>query len=377
MSDTSDEPIPASYEALEARARDRLPTDLYDYIAAGAGAEATVRANREAFDRWRIVPRVLRDVRERDASIELFGEAFDTPLLLAPVANQAALHAEAEAATARAARSLDVPFVVTTGASRTFEEIADTLGETPRWLQVHATTDRGLLDRFVDRAEAADYGALVVTVDTTTMGFRERLADSDYDPRTAVGADAIANYQADPVFRSGLDAPVEDDLDAALARFKALGHGADPVTWDTLDELGDRTDLPLVLKGIVHPDDAERAAAHDAVDGLVVSTHGGRQVDGAIAALDALDRVSRALDGRLPLLFDSGIRRGSDVFKALALGADAVLLGRPYVYGLALGGASGVEAVVGNVLEALDRTMALSGCPTIDAIDRDALARVR
>jgi isopentenyl diphosphate isomerase/L-lactate dehydrogenase-like FMN-dependent dehydrogenase len=350
--------VPASILHLEERARQALPPEAWDYVAGGAGSESTMRANRDAFGRWRIVPRMLRDVSRRDLSIELLGVRLPAPLLLGPVGVQGILHADAELASARAAASLGVPFVYSTAASRTIEQVAEVMGAASRWYQLYWSRDQEIAASMVARAERAGYSAVVVTLDTNILGWRPRDLDRPYLP--FLQAEGVACFFSDPVFRSRLAAPPEQDPIAAVRLWSAI-FGNSALNWDDLPFLRRHTRLPILLKGILQAEDAEKAVACG-MDGIIVSNHGGRQVDGAIGALDALPKVVDAVKGKIPVLFDSGIRQGADAFKALALGARAVLLGRLYVYGLAIAGEDGVREVVRNFLAEFDLTLALSGC---------------
>jgi isopentenyl diphosphate isomerase/L-lactate dehydrogenase-like FMN-dependent dehydrogenase len=364
--------LPLSPEELEQRAREVLPAEAYTYVAGGAGGEDTVRANREAFHRWRIVPRFLRDVARRDLGVEVFGQRFPAPVLLAPIGVQAMLHPEAELAVARAARSVGVPLVLSTVASTPLEAVARTLGEVPHWFQLYWPRDPDLTVSLVTRAERAGYGAVVVTLDTYLLGWRERDLQLGWLP--FLHGQGQANYLSDPVFCAALPQPPEQDPQSAVRQFfQVVTNPA--LTWKDLVFLRRHTRLPILLKGILHPEDARQAVEHG-VDGVIVSNHGGRQVDGAIAALDALPGVVEVVAGRAVVLFDSGIRRGADVFKALALGARAVLLGRPYCYGLAIGGENGVREVLRNLLADTELTLGLAGCASWAEVGRDNLAEV-
>ncbi|WP_440006019.1 lactate 2-monooxygenase [Halomicrococcus sp. SG-WS-1] len=365
--------LPASPGELADLAREALSPEAYAYLAGGAGDESTARENRRAFDRWRIVPRMLRDVAERDLSVELFDSELPVPVLLAPIGVQSIVHEEGELATARAAADLDVPVVLSSASSETMEDVAGELGDTTAWFQLYWSADRDVTASFLRRAEEAGYEAVVVTVDTPMMGWRERDVDRAYLP--FLDGEGVANYFSDPAFRDALDAPPEEDETAAVWHFTEI-FGDPSLTWDDLDWLREQTDLPVVLKGILHPADA-REALDRGVDGVVVSNHGGRQVDGAIGALEALPGVVDAVDGRVPVLFDSGVRRGADAFRAIALGADAVLLGRPYAYGLAVDGENGVRSVLANFLADLDLTLALSGYDAVADVDRSAVVDTR
>ncbi len=349
--------LPISVEGLERAASKHLSPEAFGYIAGGAGGGATVRANLEAFHRWRLVPRMLRDVSGRSLATTVLGMDLPAPFMLAPIGVQSIAHADAEVAAARAAASLGLPFVTSTAASRTLEDVAAAVGETPHVFQLYWGRNPELTASLLARAEAAGYGAVLVTLDTSILGWREDDIQHAYLP--FLQGEGLANYFSDPVFRAALVKPPEEDLLGAVAYFVTIFTNP-TLTWDDVAFLREHTRLPLVLKGILHPEDARAAVEHGA-HGVVVSNHGGRQVDGAIAALDALPAVAEAVAGRATILFDSGIRRGADVLKAIALGADAVLLGRPYIYGLALGGEGGVRDVLDNFLADLDLALALSG----------------
>jgi isopentenyl diphosphate isomerase/L-lactate dehydrogenase-like FMN-dependent dehydrogenase len=362
--------LPVSWAELEEVAERTMDARAAAYVYATAGSGDTVRANLDAFRRWRIVPRMLRDVATRDLTVTVAGTELPAPVLLAPIGVQSIVHTDGELATARAAAALGLPMVVSSASAHTMEEVAEAGGEAPRWYQLYWPNDPGLAESLVMRAETAGYAAIVVTVDTFIPGWKPRDLQQAWLPfLEGVGN---ANYLQDPVFRSQLAKPPEEDLAAAIGHY--LGVYVNPsLTWDDLVWLRERTSLPILLKGILHPDDA-REAARRGVDGIVVSNHGGRQVDGAIAALDALPGVVEAAGDDLAVLFDSGVRSGADVVKALALGADAVLLGRPYIWGLALDGQGGVETVLRMLLAELDLTLALSGYASLAELDRSALA---
>ena len=348
-------PFTTDLAGLEEAARGVLSAEAFGYVAGAAGSGATARANRAAFERLRIVPRLLRDVSERDLSVTLFGQALPAPVLLGPVGVQTIVHPDGELASARAAASTGLVYVHSTAAAHSIEDVAAASGAGPRWYQLYWPSERDVAASLVARAEAAGYSALVVTLDTFVLGWRPTDLDAAYLPfLTGTG---IANYLTDPAFNAplGEDAPLGDKV------FRWAGLFGNPaLTWDDLAWLRERTGLPIVLKGVLHPDDA-RAAADAGAAGVIVSNHGGRQVDGAVAALDALPGVVAAAGDDLAVLFDSGVRTGADVIKALALGAAAVLIGRPYVYGLGLGGQAGVEHVLRCLLADLDVTLALSG----------------
>jgi len=361
-------PVPFAITELEQKAREKLSPGAFGYVAGGAGAEDTMRANREAFARWRIVPRMMRDVARRELRLNLLGTAMPAPVLLAPIGVLSIVHPQAELAVAQAAAELGFTFVVSTAASHSLEEIARAMGNSPRWFQLYWPKDRDLAASLLQRAEASGYRAIVVTLDTWLLGWRPRDLAGAFLP--FLHGEGLANYLTDPVFCAALAKPPQEDLQAAVLLWTKIF--SDPgVTWDDLQFLRRNTRLPLLLKGILHHDDARRAVELG-MDGLIVSNHGGRQIDGAIASLNALPSVVAAA-GTMPVLFDSGIRTGSDILKALALGAQAVLIGRPYVYGLALAGAAGVRAVLQGLLAELDLTMALSGISSLDQVSRDFL----
>jgi isopentenyl diphosphate isomerase/L-lactate dehydrogenase-like FMN-dependent dehydrogenase len=327
-------------------------------------------ANRAAFARHRLVPRMLRDVGERDLSTTLLGTEMPAPLLLAPIGVQTIVHEDGELATARAAGALGVPMIASTASHYTLEEIAKACGEGPRWFQLYWPNERRIVESFVRRAEEAGYGAIVVTVDTFIPGWKPRDLQQAWLP--FLQGMGVANFFQDPVFREGLEKTPEEDVGAATGHY--IGVYVNPsLTWDDLGWLRALTSLPILVKGIQHLDDAREAAARG-LDGIVVSNHGGRQVDGAIASLDALPPIAEAVGDDLTVLFDSGIRGGSDIIKALALGADAALLGRPYIWGLALEGQQGVETVLKMILADLDLTMALCGHTEPSQLGPDALA---
>ena len=364
--------VPFTFAELEEQAREKLSPAAYGYVAGGAGAEETIRANREAFGHWRIVPRMLRDVASRDLRTTVLGTEMPAPVMLAPVGVLSIVHPEAEAAVARAAAGLGLPVVLSTASSRCLEEVAQIMGPSPRWFQLYWPKGRDFAGSLLHRAEQAGYHAIVVTLDTWLLGWRPRDLARAYLP--FLRGEGLANYLSDPVFCAALAKPPREDMAAAISHWAEIF--SDPsVTWNDLRFLREQTRLPLVVKGILHPDDARRAADLG-MDGIIVSNHGGRQVDGAIAALDALPGVV-AVAGDRPVLFDSGIRTGADIIKALALGAKAVLLGRPYVYGLALGGEAGVTAVLRALLAELDLTMALSGIANIEQLSAEMLQRCR
>ncbi len=353
---------PVAAADWERAAEERLDAGAFGYIAGGAGAESTMAANLEAFGRWRIRPRMLTANASRDISVDVLGLHSPGPFLLAPIGVLSIAHEEAELGAARAAASSGVPLVLSSAATHTIEEVAET--GAPRWFQLYWVNDREICESFVRRAEAAGYGAIVVTLDTLTLGWRPRDLRQAYLP--FIKGEGCGQFFSDPVFRARLDKPPEEDLLTAaatmLATFPNVG-----LSWTDLDWLRAQTSLPILVKGVLTADDAQTALEHG-VDGVVVSNHGGRQVDGAVAALDALVEVRAALPDAV-LLMDGGIRCAADVVKAIALGADAVLLGRPYAYALAVGGQRGVEELLQNLMAEIDLTLALAGAHSIRDLD--------
>lgn len=361
---------PISLAALAAEVQRCAEPKAADYVFGAAGTEDTMRANDAAFRRWRIVPRMLRDVSARDLSVTVLGTELPAPVGLAPIGVQTIVHPEGELAVARAAAALGLPMAVSTVSSRTLEEIAAAAGG-PKWFQLYWPGDREFAASLLARAEAAGYQAVLVTLDTFLPGWKPRDLQGAWQPFLE-GA-GIANYIADPVFRGLLERPPEEDMQAAVGQF-VMQFSNPRLTWADLEFLRSRTTLPLALKGILHPDDA-RAAREHGIDGVVVSNHGGRQVDGAIASLDALPAIVDAVGDEMEILLDSGVRCGADVVKALALGADAVLLGRPYLWGLAAGGEDGVLAVLRAILAELDLTLGLTGHSRPAELGPDLLVR--
>lgn len=352
-------PWPIGFDAWESRARELLEQTAYDYVAGGAGAEETMRANVDAFRRRALRPRMLAGTAERDLSVDVLGLHSPAPFLLAPVGVLSIVHADAERAVAAASRSTGVPLVLSSAASTSLEDVAAI--DPPRWFQLYWWGDPELAESLVRRVEAAGYGAIVLTVDTLTLGWRPRDLRNGYLP--FLKGEGLGQFFSDQAFLARLESPPEENLVTAslmgLAAFPNLA-----LTWDDLARLREWTSLPILLKGVVRGDDARRALEYG-MDGIVVSNHGGRQVDGSVAALDALVEVREAVGPDAAVLMDSGIRTGADVVKAVALGANAVLLGRAYVYGLAVGGQEGVEAVIAQLAAEVDLTMALSGARSV------------
>jgi lactate 2-monooxygenase len=362
---------PVDWRELERDAYAMLPRGPRGYIQGGAGRGETIRANREAFDEWRIVPRMLRDVSERSLERTVLGTRLPAPVLLAPIGVQTVAHPDGELASARAAAHVGVPLIASTAASHTIEQIAEAAGEQSCWYQLYWPRDRELARSFIERAEKSGYEAIVVTLDTWLLGWRPADLTDGFLP--FLRGEGNASYLQDPVFRAALPKPPEEDLPTAVA-YWAWQFSNPAVTWEDLAFLRECTGLPIVLKGIQSAEDALLAVEHG-IEGIIVSNHGGRQVDGAIGSLQALPGVVEAVGDRCEVLFDSGIRSGADALKALALGARAVCLGRPYVWGLALGGEQGVIDVLRTFLADLDLNMALSGHACIDEVGIHTLAR--
>lgn len=400
--------VPTDPLALQLAASKKMTPEAYWYVAGSAGMQRTSEANVAAFERYQIVPRMLRDVSERSMARTVLGTHLPAPVLFAPIGVLEMAHAQSEVAVAQAAASLGVPMILSTQGSRPMEETAASLGPAAMWYQLYWSNNNDLMRSLVTRAEKAGAKAIVVTLDTHTLGWRTRDLDLGFLP-FAKGM-GLAQYFPDPVFldlvKQRVENPPPPPEGVAKPRptVAALGTlwsqashypgntlanlaSAYPraavetfldvfpcpgIKWSDLKLLREITNLPIVLKGIQAPADAA-LAIQNGVDAIVVSNHGGRQVDGAIASVDALEVVAREVDGRIPILFDSGIRSGADVFKALALGASAVFVGRPWLYGLAIGGAEGAKNVMERIIAELDITMALSGVKNLDEIKRSCL----
>lgn len=405
--------VPVDVNRLRLEAKEVLAPDAYAYIEGGAGLERTMESNRSAFDRWQIVPRMLRDVSTKSTSTTIFGRRMASPMLTAPIGVMEMAHPDADRASARACASERVPMIFSNQASVPMEECAKILGTNARWFQLYWSKSNDLVKSLVQRAEACGCEAIVVTLDTTMLGWRVRDLDQAYLP--FLRGKGIAQYTSDPVFRRMLRTASENTAkgeDVAggrkinLSTLKVLVElmqnypddwttkltSGDPLaavqqfinvysrpslTWDDLSFLRECTSLPIVLKGIQHHEDARLAHEHG-IDGIVVSNHGGRQIDGAIGSFDALERITQTLseiDSSMTVLFDSGIRSGADIFKAIAMGADAVLLGRPWVYGLALNGEQGMSEVLRNFKADFELTMGLAGCTSLEEITKDCLRK--
>ncbi|MEV0368707.1 alpha-hydroxy acid oxidase [Streptomyces sp. NPDC050636] len=357
--------VPPSPRDYAAAAQAKLDRSVWDYIAGGSGDEVTLREDRAAYDRYRLRPRALVDVSHCELSTTLLGRPVSFPVGIAPMAFHRLVHADGETATVRAAGAAGALTITSTFASKTLEETARA-ATGPLWLQVYVFRERKVTESLVRRAEAAGYRALVITVDTPRMARRERDLRNGFSLPSYVRPANLDEGQ-----RAGLHHGRSGS--STLAEHAERHHDA-AFTWEDLAWLRSLTSLPLVLKGVLTAQDARRAAELG-VEGLIVSTHGGRQLDGAIPALDALPEVVEAVPDQCEVLVDGGIRRGTDVLKALALGARAVLVGRPVLWGLAVDGADGVERVLATLRAELEEAMALTGRPGLDTITRELLHR--
>jgi lactate 2-monooxygenase len=400
--------IPAQWNELYRAGKEAMSEKAFAYIAGGAGLEKTMEANRRGFDRWQIVPHMLKNVEKRDTSITIFGKKLPSPFILSPIGVLEMIHAEADLAVARAAAAFNIPFIFSNQASVPMERAAAAMGDSPRWFQLYWSKSDELVASLVQRAERSGCDAIVVTLDTTMLGWRPRDLNLGYLP--FMEGKGIAQYTSDPVFMRLVEeqlnqpqtleikpkptlraiaglwkmanafpgnpfANLFSPLPRAAVRLFVNIYSRPSLTWENLRFLREHTRLPIVLKGILHPDDARRAV-DEGMNGIMVSNHGGRQVDGAVGAIDVLPDVIQAVGGKIPVLMDSGIRSGTDTFKALALGATAVGIGRPYAFGLALGGEAGVKEVLQHFLADFELNMGLAGCKNVDEIRQTALRKV-
>jgi lactate 2-monooxygenase len=359
--------LPFRFADLEKKASAAMPPKVWGYVAGGAGDEHTQRANCEVFKRWGLYPRMGVAPSERDLSIELFGVRLPSPVFMAPIGviGVCAQDGHGDLACARASVRTEVPFFAGTLSADPMEDVAAALGDTPAFFQLYTPPDRDMAASLIHRAEAAGFKAIAVTLDTWVTGWRPRdLSGSNY-PQVPSGC--LANYTTDPVFRQRLR-PGDDPVEVAVRTLPIFGG---PVRWEDVEWIRSQTSLPLLLKGICHPDDVRRSKDLGA-DGIYCSNHGGRQADGGLTTLDCLPDVLEAAGG-MPVLFDSGIRGGADVIKALALGATAVGVGRPYAYGLAVGGVDGVVHVLRSLLAEADLIMAVDGYAGLGDLTPEAL----
>jgi lactate 2-monooxygenase len=364
--------FPIAFHEWEEQARKRLAAGPFGYVYGGAGKGDTMLANRTAFDQYRILPRICCDISSRDLAVTLLGHHLPVPILLAPIGVNSIFHRDGELAAARACTEAGIPYILSNVSSHPMEKVAEAMGDAKRWFQLYPPMDSRLTQSFLDRAKSAGFSAIVVTVDSTMLGWRETDLRNAYLP--FLEGHGMGNYFTDPVFLEKLEKPPEEDKLTAVK--KALLEGNNTCfTWQRFAEICSRTDLPVLLKGVTHPDDARLAIKHGA-DGIIVSNHGGRQLDGAIGTLEALPGVVEAVKGQVPTLLDSGIRRGADVIKAIALGASAVLIGRPYIYALAVAGQKGVTAVIENLVAETELTLLISGRATIKEIDSTLVSKI-
>lgn len=391
--------VPVDMNALAETARRHMSKAGYAYIAGGAGQELTLKNNRQGFNNWQIVPQMLKDVSQGDTQLTLFGQTFPSPLLLAPIGVLEMAHPEGDIPVARAAAGLGVPMIYSSQASVPVENWAAAMSDVPRWFQLYWSKSNELVKSFIKRAEKSGCSAIVVTLDTTMPGWRVRDLDLAFLP--FMHGMGIAQYVSDPVFQQLIDETDETNLvepkrqlswqmiktivslmrkypggflenirsqRPIKAMRKFINIFINPaLSWEDLSFLRQHTQLPILLKGILHPQDAQKALDYG-LDGIIVSNHGGRQVDGSISAIEALPDIASVIGSKMPILLDSGIRTGADIFKALALGATAVCLGRPYVYGLAIAGEEGVREVLENIMADFELTMRLAGCRNLQEI---------
>lgn len=363
-----DKPFPICFEDLEEAVAEKLPAGPYGYIRSGAGGEQSLRNNRKAFTKYSIIPRFLTDVSEPDTSIELFGKKHPTPFLFAPVGMNQMAHEQGELAVVRAAEKLGMPYIQSTVSSYSLEEVADTAPAHTKWFQLYWSTNEEIAYSMAARAENAGFEAIVLTVDTVMLGWREEDVRNQFSP-LKLGL-ARGNYMNDPIFTASLkDESFESYIEGVLAN---IFHPT--LNWENIRELKSRLRVPLLIKGILHPEDA-RLAIEAGVDGIIVSNHGGRQLDGVIGSLDALPAIVKAVDHRVSVLLDGGVYRGIDALKALALGAAAVCIGRPFVYGLAYDGENGVYQVMQNLYSEFKVSMGLAGQRTVADLQTLALIR--
>jgi isopentenyl diphosphate isomerase/L-lactate dehydrogenase-like FMN-dependent dehydrogenase len=365
--------FPIDLAALEAAAQERFSPEAFGYVAGSAGTERTAAANRAAFDKWRIVPRFLaQDVSVRDLSTTVMGTQMPAPVALGPVGVQGIVHPDAEIAVARAASSLGLPIALSTVSSYSMEDVANAGGDSPRWFQLYWPKDRDVGASLLARAKAAGYSALLLTLDTFILAWRPRDLKTGFLP--FLSRLGLANYESDPAFLAGLDKSPDEDPTATVLHWQSM-FGDPRNTWADLAWVREHWEGPIALKGVLHPDDARKAIDHG-MDAILVSNHGGRQIDGSIASLEALPGIVEAVDGRVEVLLDSGVRTGADVMKALALGAKAVLIGRPYIYGLGIGGEAGVRHVLRSLLAELELSMALAGCASLADVGPELLTHI-
>lgn len=365
---TAQAPFPICFADLEKAVAEKIAAGPFGYIRSGAGGEQTLHNNRAAFKKYSIVPRFLNDVSNVDTSIHLFGKTYPTPLLFAPVGMNGMVHVEGELAVVRAARHLNIPYIQSTVSTYALEEVAEAAPTATKWFQLYWSTNEAIAYSMAARAEAAGFEAIVLTIDTVMLGWREEDVRNQFSP-LKLGY-AKGNYMNDPVFTASLpDDSFESYVQGVLQN---VFHPT--LNWEHVRELKRRTNLPILLKGILHAEDA-RLAIDNGIDGIIVSNHGGRQLDGVIGSLDALPAIVETVNGQIPIILDSGVYRGMDALKALALGADAVAIGRPFVYGLALNGQQGVEKVMTNLYDELKVSIALAGVTSVKGLRNITLVK--
>ena len=402
--------ISPDWSKLEEAAVAKMTPTAAAYIVGGAGNQQTMSNNRTGFERYRIVPQMLNNVERRDTSVELVGVKMPSPFWLCPIGVSEMVHPDADLAIAKAAAQMGIPMVFSNQASVPMETCAAAMGDSPRFFQLYWSRSRDLVTSLVNRAEKCGCKGIVLTLDTTLLGWRTKDLDLAFLP--FLQGKGIAQYTSDPIFQRLLDQelaklpandfkpsitfetlcnlimavqnyPGEDGFVKKLRSGRAMGavklftsiYSNPALTWDDLSFLRELTKLPIFLKGILHPENAKKAVDYG-MNGIVVSNHGGRQVDGAIGAIEALPNVVKAINKQIPIVIDSGIRGGADVFKALALGATAVGLGRPYIYGLTLGGQQGVCEVIKQLMTDFELTMSLSGCRSVKEITSETLVKL-
>lgn len=370
---------------LREAARRRLPRMMFEFMDGGAQDEITLRANREDFRKWRFLPRMLTDVSKRDQSVTLFGQRYESPLIIAPTGLAGVFRRRGELAGARAADKLGVGYCLSTMATCTIEEITQATAQ-PKWFQLYVLRDRGLTRAFIDRARAQHCTALVLTVDTKVQGPRERDMRNGFTVPPRFSPATLLDFMRHPgwlidvglgpkvTFRNFLGTQVNATDAVSITQFIS-GQYDLGVNWQDVEWFKSAWGGPVLLKGILTVEDARRAIDHGA-DGVIVSNHGGRQLDGAVSAVHALPAIADAVGGQLEVLLDGGIRRGADVVRARALGARACMIGRPWLYGLAAGGQAGVERALSILRDEIDVTLTLLGCPRLDDVDRSLIERV-
>lgn len=360
--------FPINATEFEAAAKEVMDAGPYGYVRSGAGGEETLRKNTAAFSNYSLVPQFLNDVSTIDTSITLFGHTYPQPFLFAPIGMNKLANDEGELASSKAAARYNIPFIQSTVSSYSIEEVKEATNDSPKWFQLYWSSNKEIALNMVKRAEKAGYEAIVLTVDTVMMGWREEDMRNQFSPlKLGLGT---ANFVQDDVFVANID-----NLEQATVIQGMLDSIHHPtLSWDHIAELQKATTLPILLKGILHPNDAA-LAVEKGIDGIIVSNHGGRQLDGVISSLDALPAIVEVAQGQIPVLIDSGIRRGSDVIKAIALGADAVLIGRPYIYALATGGQAGVEHLIGAFIQEITVSMGLVGAANIDQLRKSMIVK--